>query len=119
MPESKMLGKEAELREIGSGLESLQEAVGGWIEAVYPYKDPVAIVCNEEGKLDGLPLNRALRDEDGYIYDVIAGTFLVVGLTEDNFGSLSNELAECYLERFHQPEVFLQVNGRIVVMKVL
>ena len=112
-------GKEAELREIGSGLESLQEAVGGWIEAVYPYKDPVAIVCNEEGKLDGLPLNRALRDEDGYIYDVIAGTFLVVGLTEDNFGSLSDELAERYLERFHQPEVFLQVNGRIVVMKVL
>ena len=109
--------KEAEIREIGSGLESLQEAVGGWIEAVYPYKDPVAIVCNEEGKLDGLPLNRALRDEDGYIYDVIAGTFLVVGLTEDNFGSLSDEFAERYLEYFRQPEVFLQVNGRIVVMK--
>ena len=109
--------KEAEIREIGSSLESLQEAVGGWIEAVYPYKDPVAIVCNEEGKLDGLPLNRALRDEDGYIYDVIAGTFLVVGLTEDNFGSLSDELAERYLERFRQPEVFLQANGRIVVMK--
>ena len=110
-------GKEAELREIGSSLESLQEAVGGWIEAVYPYKDPVAIVCNEEGKLDGLPLNRALRDEDGYIYDVIAGTFLVVGLTEDNCGSLSDELAERYLEYFRQPEVFLQSNGRIVVMK--
>ena len=109
-------GKEAELREMGSSLESLQEAVGGWIEAVYPYKDPVAIVCNEEGKLDGLPLNRALRDEDGYIYDVIAGTFLVVGLTEDNFGSLSNELAERYLERFRLPEVFLQSNGRIVVL---
>jgi len=42
-----------------------------------------------------------------------------LGLTEDNFGSLSDELAERYLERFHQPEVFLQVNGRIVVMKVL
>ena len=61
MNESKMQvivvepGKEAELREIGSGLESLQDAVGGWIEAVYPYKDPFAIVCNEEGKLDGLP----------------------------------------------------------------
>ena len=125
MNESKMQvivvepGKEAEIREIGGGLESLHDAVGGWIEAVYPYKDPVAIVCNEEGKLDGLPLNRALRDEDGYIYDVIAGTFLVVGLTEDNFGSLSDELAERYLERFHQPEVFLQSNGRIVVMKVL
>ena len=123
MNESKMQvivvepGKEAEIREMGSGLESLQDAVGGWIEAVYPYKDPVAIVCNEEGKLDGLPLNRALRDEDGYIYDVIAGTFLVVGLTEDNFGSLSDELAGRYLEYFRQPEVFLQASGRIVVMK--
>ena len=123
MNESKMQvivvepGKEAEIREIGSSLESLQEAVGGWIEAVYPYKDPVAIVCNEEGKLDGLPLNRALRDEDGYIYDVIAGTFLVVGLTEDNFGSLSDELAERYLECFRQPEVFLQEGERIIVLK--
>ena len=123
MNESKMQvivvepGKEAEIREIGSSLESLQEAVGGWIEAVYPYKDPVAIVCNEEGKLDGLPLNRALRDEDGYIYDVIAGTFLVVGLTEDNFGSLSDELAERYLELFRQPEVFLQEGERIIVLK--
>ena len=64
-----------------SGLESLQHEVGGCIEAIYPYEDPVALICNEEGKLEGLPLNRALRDEDGDIYDVVAGTFLVVGLT--------------------------------------
>ena len=36
----------------------------------YPYEDPVALVCNEEGKLEGLPLNRALRDEDGDIYSL-------------------------------------------------
>ena len=48
-------------------------------------------VCNEEGKLEGLPLNRALRDEDGDIYDVVAGTFMVVGLTDDSFGSLTVE----------------------------
>ena len=58
--------------------------VGGCIEAIYPYEDPVALVCNEEGKLEGLPLNRALRDEDGDIYDVVAGTFMVVGLTDDS-----------------------------------
>ena len=54
-------------------------------------RDSVALVCNEEGKLEGLPLNRALRDEDGDIYDVVAGTFLVVGLTDDSFGSLTVE----------------------------
>ena len=72
-------GKEPYVKEIDSGLESLQHEVGGCIEAIYPYEDPVALVCNEEGKLEGLPLNRALRDEDGDIYDVVAGTFMVVG----------------------------------------
>ena len=50
--------------EIENDLEALQRAVGGYIEAVYPYEDPVALIVNEEGKLSGLPLNRALRDED-------------------------------------------------------
>ena len=40
--------------EIEGGLESLQKAVGGSIQAVYPYDDPVALICNEEGKLMGL-----------------------------------------------------------------
>ena len=50
---------------IGAELKDLQEAVGGSIDAVYPFADPVAIICHDEGKLMGLPLNRALRDEDG------------------------------------------------------
>ena len=35
--------------EIESGLESLQSVVEGNIEAIYPYEDEVAIICNEEG----------------------------------------------------------------------
>lgn len=46
-------GKTPYVKEIDSGLVSLQSEVGGWIEAVYPFEDPVAIVCNEEGKLEG------------------------------------------------------------------
>ena len=64
-------GKEPYVKEIDSGQESLQHEVGGYIEAIYPYEDPVALVCNEEGKLEGLPLNRALRDEDGDIYSFL------------------------------------------------
>ena len=64
-------GKEPYVKEIDSGLESLQHEVGGCIEAIYPYEDPVALICNEEGKLEGLPLNRALRDEDGDIYSFL------------------------------------------------
>ena len=60
--------------EIDNDLKSLQQAVGGNIGASYPFSDPVAIVYNDEGKLMGLPLNRALRDESGEAYDVVAGT---------------------------------------------
>ena len=61
------------LRDIGPGLGSMQEIVGGSIEAVYPFDESVVLVCNEEGKLLGLPLNRALRDADGTVYDIISG----------------------------------------------
>lgn len=56
----------------------------------------------------GLPLNRALRDESGEAYDVVAGTFLVVGLGEEDFASLTPELAQKYEEHFHQPEDFIR-----------
>lgn len=97
--------------EINNDLKSLQEVVGGYIEVVYPYDDPVALVCNEEGKLTGLPLNRKLED-----YDIIAGTFFICGLTEDDFGSLSPDLLEKYKERFAQPEMFMRLGGRIIAM---
>ena len=102
--------------EIDSGLAALQNAVGGYIEGVYPYEDPVALVVNEEGKLNGLPLNRALRDEDGHVYDVIAGSFLVVGLGETDFISLTVEQQEKYEKIFHRPEAFMYVNHQIVVV---
>ena len=109
-------GKRPVAKEIETGLEPLQKAVGGLIEAVYPFEEPVAIVCNEEGKLLELPLNRALLDENGHVYDIIAGTFLVVGLTEDNFGSLDDALLEQFQTRFRQPETFVYVNGRLKVI---
>ena len=53
--------------EIQSSLESMQEVVGGYIQAIYPFEDSVALICNEKGKLLGLPFNRALRPEPGTI----------------------------------------------------
>ena len=91
---------------------------GGNIGASYPFSDPVAIVYNDEGKLMGLPLNRALRDESGEAYDVVAGTFLVVGLGEEDFASLTPELAQKYEEHFHQPEDFIRLGHRMMVVRV-
>ena len=112
-------GKEPYVKEIDSGLESLQHEVGGCIEAIYPYEDPVALVCNEEGKLEGLPLNRALRDEDGDIYDVVAGTFLVVGLTDDSFGSLPVEQMQKFSDHFKVPEQFAKLGDKIVAIPMI
>ena len=80
--------------EIDNNLKALQEAVGGSIGASYPFEDPVAIVYNDDGKLMGLPLNRALRDEDGLMYDAVAGDFLVVGLGEGEIKAVLEEKAE-------------------------
>ena len=111
-------GKKPYEKDIGSDLESLQNAVGGYIQALYPYDEPVALICDEEGKLNGKELNRALRDEDGDIYDVIAGTFLAVGLGEDDFDSLSPELTEQFKEKFAVPETFIVMNGRLVCIPI-
>ena len=92
--------------------------MGGSIGASYPFADPVAIVYNDDGKLMGLPLNRALRDEDGQMYDAVAGDFLVVGLGEEDFASLSPEMAQKYEQLFHQPEAFLKLGNRLLVLTV-
>ena len=75
-------------------------------------------VYNDDGKLMGLPLNRALRDENGEMYDAVAGDFLVVGLGEEDFASLTPELAQKYEQLFHQPEAFLKLGNRLLVLPV-
>ncbi len=112
-------GKKPEVTEIDASLEGMQALVGGYIQAIYPHEDPVGIICNEEAKLDGLPLNRALRDEDGDIYDIVAGTFAVVGLTDDSFGSLEGDLALKYAKLFEQPEQFAKLGDKIVAIPMI
>ena len=85
--------------EIEHTLDAEQKAVGGLIELVYN-EDGTAIICNEEGKLIGLDGNRRIGDGSS----IIAGSFFVVGLTEDDFCSLTDEEAQKYMERFSEPE---------------
>ena len=90
-----------------NGLEEMQAVVGGYIEAIYPYEDMVAIVCNEEGLINGLPFNRSMDGGYGGVF----GTFFVCGLTEDSFGSLSPERVKYFKERFKNAEILLGVKG--------
>ena len=95
------------VKEIDNSLEAMQKTVGGLIEALYPFEDPVALVCNDEGKLLELPLNRGLFTPEGQLYDVVAGPFFLCGLGEEDFVSLSDELLAKYRQEFRYPELFI------------
>lgn len=96
--------------EIEPSLKSMQQLVGGSIQAVYPFEELVALICHEEGKLLGLPLNRTLRSpETGEIYDIIAGPFFLCSAPpdSDHFESLTDEQLERYTKRFFAVEYFV------------
>ena len=114
-------GEKPALAEINGTLESMQKIVGGCIQILYPFDDPIALVCNEEGKLLGLPLNRGLRDGCGQIYDVIAGTFFLCGAPPDtdHLDSLPEELVEKYSQKFAAPEVFINIDGNLLALPYL
>jgi hypothetical protein len=89
----------------------MQKIVGGLIQAIYPYEDKdVALVCNEEAKIIGLPLNRALYDDTGQIYDIIAGTFFLCQAPADseNFESLNDEQIKRYKEKYRCSEIYIK-----------
>lgn len=103
-------GEYARATEIGSDLESMQAAVGGWIEEYMPFEDDVALVCNEEGKMNGLDLNRAIYSEDGQMMDIIAGDFFVcyAPIESESFQSLPDNLMDKYEKKFRFPEQFFR-----------
>ena len=114
-----MPGRKPERISMPHTLEAMQNMVDGYIQAIYPYEDPVAIVCNEEGKLMGLEPNRAVRDPDtNEITDIICGTFFVCGLGEEDFCSLTEEQITKYSKLFHSPEIFLWNGTNIVALPV-
>lgn len=76
---------------IENNLKNLQKEVEGFIQIVYPFEEEVGIVCNEEGKINGLPLNRTIYNEEGQAIDIISGNMLIVGLGEEDFRDLSPE----------------------------
>lgn len=109
-----------QLVEIENSLESMQNIVGGCIEEYVPFDDEIAIICNEEGKMNGLPLNRAIYSEDKEMIDIIAGTFFIcyAPFDSEQFLSLPENLAKKYAERFMYPEKFYkQINGKIIAQQ--
>ena len=96
--------KPCRVQEIES-LPDMQQLVGGDIEAVYPFQEPVALVCNSDGKLLGLPMNRPLLDKDYLPYDIIRGTFFVAGLGQEEFISLTDEQIQRYKSLYDNMQI--------------
>ena len=100
-------------------LENLQKLVDGSLQAVYPWDDPVGLVCDDDGIYNGKVPNRALLDEEGNPYDIVKGTFFICGLSPQDFASISDELAEKFTERFRWPEMFFRtLDDHVVWVKL-
>ena len=112
-------GEAPRLKTIPHALHDLQSLVSDTIQIIYPYTDQVALVCGDNSKLNHCEPNRVLEDDAGKPYDIICGPFFITGLTTDNLGSISDELAEKYSRKFQYPELFLRTtDGNVMQIKV-
>lgn len=119
-------GRNAQIVEIGNDLKDMQKAVGGYIEAICPFDDDVALVCNEEGKFNGSVKNRVLwykdlhpelyNPDNAEIFDVIYGSFFICGapVDSDKFQDLSDEQIATYFKLFKTPDFTYTENKKII-----
>lgn len=84
----KNVGENTKIADIENDLQSLQNLVEGYIEALPLTKD-VLLICNEEGKLKGLPVNFNIVI-NGKIESIVGNVFFV-GKNDSDFDSLTNE----------------------------
>ena len=106
---------EKEIKDSADHLEQMQAIVGGLIEPIYLYHEEVAIVCNEEGLINGLPFNRSVPGGYGGVF----GTFFICGLGEEDFCSLPPDLMERFKKEFRNSEILLGFDGNeAVTLKV-
>lgn len=83
-------GEAAAVREINNSIDALQGLVGGFIELAKVVSEGVGILCNEEGLMFNLPVN---------IYGLV-GPLVWIGLSEDDFRSLTDEEVEEIMQRW-------------------
>ena len=90
--------KQPQMQKIDNKITAMQMVVDGYINAISPWWNEVALVCNNTGKVMGLPRNRPLFDDRGILMDFIAGTFFICGAPLDNGGF--TDLPEALIEHY-------------------
>lgn len=107
-------GKHPRETEIDGSLAAMQKTVDGYIQAIYPFEDEVAVICDDEAKLKSdTQWNRMIPE----ICDIIKGTFFIAGLGSEDFTDLSPRLIEKYKQRFWNIELFVPTpNGLMPIV---
>lgn len=100
--------------EIDASLEGMQKTVGGLIEPFYPFEEEVCIVCNEEGKINGMRPNRSVKNDEGVMVDFIFGPAFVCDCRGESLDSLSDEQINRYSKMFRYPEHLARLNGKLI-----
>ena len=77
-------GKCWKVAEIENTLEALQQGVGGKLEAVTLASD-ACVLCNEEGRLLGMPYNTTICGVS------FVGPLLIVGIAGEDFAGLTEQ----------------------------
>lgn len=88
-------GKAPKIIDVPHHLSALQSLVGGRIEVVEPFGDEAILVCNEEGRNMGLPVNRIINEHMD-----ICGDFFLCCFDGASLSDISDEIARKYSMRF-------------------
>ena len=107
-------GKLACAAEIDASLAGMQKVVDGLIEPFYPFAERVCIVCNEEGKINGMRPNRSVKDDRGVMVDFIFGPAFLCDCRGARLGSLSDEQIDRYIKMFRYPEHLVRLNKTLL-----
>lgn len=94
-------------------LKSMQETVGGYIQAIYPWDDPVAVVCDEEALLKQLEFNRLIAPEVA-----IFGPFFICGLGKEDFADLTDDLSDKYAQLLREPQILVRTSEGFAAIRV-
>lgn len=81
------------VKDVANKLSAFQQEVGGWIEVI-AVDEKYLLICNEEGKLNGMEHNRRICD------DIIAGPFFICGAYDEEFQSLDDIGIYFFMEYF-------------------
>lgn len=101
------------IEEIENSLEAKQRFVDGHIQVI-GLTDEIDLVLNDEGKLNGLPLNRVWLGKDGNILDILVGNILACRFdSEGDFTSILESDIPVILERL--PAVMAVLDKNVFV----